>query len=189
MTVPTISKRDSWINRAWYVNPETANRLKSYINRQQEKGASIDASDVVNEALLAFLNNNDTLLSESASELSDLVDLVVSLKSEVEELQKWRKSQIPGEKKWVEDLRVKIKRAHGRGWTIRATAGTKLNPDGKCQLTRIAENRKRTSVILPLNWKEDESTAIFKIVNCICTMHVKQGLSLQDALRSYSSDP
>jgi predicted transcriptional regulator len=120
------------------------------------------------------------------NELSDLVDLVVSLKAEVEELQKWRKSQIPGEKKWVEDLRLKIKRAHGRGWTIRATAGTKLNPDGKCQLTRIAENRKRTSVILPLNWKEDESTAIFEIVNCICTMHVKQGLSLQDAFKSCS---
>jgi len=186
VTVATISKRDSWVNRAWYVHPETANRLKSYVNRQQEKGASIDASDVVNEALLAFLNNNDISLSESASELSDLVDLVVSLKSEVEELQKWRKSQIPGEKKWVEDLRVKIKRAHGRGWTIRATAGTKLNPDGRCQLTRISENRKRTSVILPLNWKEGESAAIFKIVDCICTMHIKQGLSLQDAFKSCS---
>mgnify|MGYP001547377585 CR=1 FL=1 len=186
MTVAITSKRDSWVNRAWYVNPETANRLKSYVNRQQENGATIDASDVVNEALVTFLNNNCISSNEPASELSDLVDLVVSLKAEVQELQKWRKSQIPGEKKWVEDLRLKIKRAHGRGWTIRATAGTKLNPDGRCQLTRIAENRKRTSVILPFNWKESESAAIFKIVDCICTMHVKEGLSLQDAFKSCS---
>jgi hypothetical protein len=185
MTVAATSKRDSWVNRAWYVHPETANRLKSYVNRQQENGINIDASDVVNEVLAAFLSNNVATPSESASELADLVDLVVSLKDDVEELQKWRKSQVATEEQWVEDLRLKIKRAHGRGWVIRAMAKTKLNPDGRCQLTRIAENRKRTSVILPLSWIESESKAIFEIVDHICTMHKQKGLSLQDALKSY----
>jgi hypothetical protein len=185
MTVAATSKRDSWVNRAWYVQPETANRLKSYVNRQQENGINIDASDVVNEALAAFLSNNVATPSESASELADLVDLVISLKDDVEELQKWRKSQVATEDQWVEDLRLKIKRAHGRGWIIRAMAKTKLNPDGRCQLTRIAENRKRTSVILPLSWIESESKAIFEIVDHICTMHKQKGLSLQHALKSY----
>ncbi len=185
MTVAATSKRDSWVNRAWYVQPETANRLKSYVNRQQENGINIDASDVVNEALAAFLSNNAATPSEPASELADLVDLVVSLKNDIEELQKWRKSQVATEEQWVEDLRLKIKRAHGRGWVIRAMAKTKLNPDGRCQLTRIAENRKRTSVILPLSWIESESKAIFEIVDHICTMHKQKGLSLQDALKSY----
>ena len=185
MTTAASSKRDSWVNRAWYVQPETANRLKSYVNRKQENGINIDASDVVNEALAAFLSNNATTANESASELADLVDLVVSLKNDVEELQKWRKSQTPGEEQWVEDLRLKIKRAHGRGWIIRAMAKTKLNPDGRCQLTRIAENRKRTSIILPLSWKESESNRIFELVDYICAMYKQKGLSLQDALKSY----
>lgn len=50
------SKRSSWKMRAWYVQPETASRLRAYVNRQQEAGEDIDASDVVDQALAAWLN-------------------------------------------------------------------------------------------------------------------------------------
>lgn len=50
------SKRSTWKMRAWYVQPETASRLRAYVNRQQETGASVDASDVVDQALTAWLD-------------------------------------------------------------------------------------------------------------------------------------
>lgn len=50
------SKRSTWKMRAWYVQPETASRLRAYVNRQQEAGSSIDASDVVDQAIAAWLD-------------------------------------------------------------------------------------------------------------------------------------
>jgi hypothetical protein len=50
------SKRREWVQRAWYVRPETATRLRAYVNRQQEKGADTDASAVVDAALSAWLD-------------------------------------------------------------------------------------------------------------------------------------
>lgn len=50
------SKRTTWKCKAWYVQPETANRLRAYVNRRQEAGAEIDASDVVDQALHAWLS-------------------------------------------------------------------------------------------------------------------------------------
>lgn len=50
-----VSKRTSWKMRAWYVKPETANLLTVYVNRQQEAGSTIDASDVVDQAIVEFL--------------------------------------------------------------------------------------------------------------------------------------
>ncbi len=52
----TTSKRSTWKMRAWYVQPETASRLRAYVNRQQETGSSIDASDVVDQAIAAWLD-------------------------------------------------------------------------------------------------------------------------------------
>ena len=52
----TTSKRSTWKMRAWYVQPETASRLRAYVNRQQETGASIDASEVVDQAIAAWLS-------------------------------------------------------------------------------------------------------------------------------------
>jgi len=193
MTTATTSKRATWKACAFYLLPETKTRLDHYLLRLKldDLDSTVDQSDIVHEALLLWLDakeNNGSNAAKGASdknELADLVELVVSLKDDVEELQKWRKSQVPGEEQWVEDLRLKIKRAHGRGWIIRAMAKTKLNPDGRCQLTRIAENRKRTSIILPLSWKESESNRIFELVDYICAMYKQKGLSLQDALKSY----
>jgi hypothetical protein len=54
----TTSKRGSWKMRAWYVQPETASRLRAYVNRQQETGSSIDASEVVDQALTAWLDQH-----------------------------------------------------------------------------------------------------------------------------------
>ncbi|CAK6694058.1 MAG: hypothetical protein NWQ25_00340 [Prochlorococcaceae cyanobacterium MAG_34] len=42
--------------RAWYVQPETASRLRAYVNRQQESGTSLDASEVVDQAIAAWLD-------------------------------------------------------------------------------------------------------------------------------------
>jgi len=50
------SKRSSWKMRAWFVQPETASRLRAYVNRQQEAGQTIDASDVVDQAIAAWLS-------------------------------------------------------------------------------------------------------------------------------------
>jgi len=50
------SKRSTWKMRAWYVQPETASRLRAYVNRQQETGSTIDASDVVDQAIAAWLD-------------------------------------------------------------------------------------------------------------------------------------
>jgi hypothetical protein len=54
----TTSKRSTWKMRAWYVQPETASRLRAYVNRQQETGSSIDASDVVDQAIAAWLDQH-----------------------------------------------------------------------------------------------------------------------------------
>ena len=56
----TTSKRSTWKMRAWYVRPETASRLRAYVNRQQETGSSIDASDVVDQAIGAWLDQQGT---------------------------------------------------------------------------------------------------------------------------------
>lgn len=50
------SKRSSWKMRAWFVQPETASRLRAFVNRRQEAGDMIDASDVVDEAIRAWLS-------------------------------------------------------------------------------------------------------------------------------------
>ena len=50
------SKRSTWKMRAWYVQPETTSRLRAYVNRQQESGTSIDASEVVDQAIAAWLD-------------------------------------------------------------------------------------------------------------------------------------
>jgi hypothetical protein len=50
------SKRSNWLMRAWYVQPETAKRLRAYVNRQQEAGETVDASDVVDQAIRAWLD-------------------------------------------------------------------------------------------------------------------------------------
>jgi hypothetical protein len=49
------SKRSSWLMRAWYVQPETARQLRAYVNRQQDAGDKVDASDVVDQAIRAWL--------------------------------------------------------------------------------------------------------------------------------------
>ena len=51
------SKRSTWKMRAWYVQPETASRLRAHVNRQQESGTSIDASEVVDQAIAAWLDH------------------------------------------------------------------------------------------------------------------------------------
>lgn len=50
------SKRSTWKLKGLYLRPETANRLRAYVNRQQEADKKIDASDVVDQALAAFLD-------------------------------------------------------------------------------------------------------------------------------------
>ncbi len=50
------SKSSSWKMRAWYVQPSPARRLRAYVNRQQETGAGINISEVVDQAITAWLS-------------------------------------------------------------------------------------------------------------------------------------
>ena len=51
------SKKSSWKLKGFYLRPETAKRLKAYVNRQQEDDQKIDASDVVEQALSQYLDS------------------------------------------------------------------------------------------------------------------------------------
>jgi maltodextrin utilization protein YvdJ len=52
------SKSKNRIFRGWLITPETAKKLKIYVNRCQENDIKIDASDVVEAALSAWLEVN-----------------------------------------------------------------------------------------------------------------------------------
>ena len=54
---------------------------------------------------------------------------------------------------WYETIRLSIQQEHGKGWSVREIGATKRKPIGRCQLTRILEDRTRSSVIPPLEWR------------------------------------
>jgi integrase len=82
---------------------------------------------------------------------------------------------------WFETLRLSIRREHGKGWSVREIGATNRNPIGRCQLTRIWEDRTRSSVVLPLEWKATNATAILSVVGQLRTLMEERNLSLQDA--------
>ena len=85
---------------------------------------------------------------------------------------------------WVDELRLQIKREFGRGWIIRSVGGNKLNPNGKCQLTRIAADRTRNSVVLPVEWNQTNADLNYEWVSGICGFFVSSASNcstLQDA--------
>lgn len=84
---------------------------------------------------------------------------------------------------WFETLRVSIAQEHGRGWIVREKGATSRNPIGRCQLIRIWENRSRSSVMLPLEWKASNATAILTTVGQVRTLMEERNLSLQEALK------
>jgi len=84
---------------------------------------------------------------------------------------------------WFETLRVSIAQEHGKGWIVREKGATSRKPIGRCQLIRIWENRSRSSVMLPLEWKATNATAILTTVGQLRTLMEERVLSLQDALK------
>lgn len=84
---------------------------------------------------------------------------------------------------WFETLRLQLHQEHGKGWSIREVGVTPRNPIGRAQLIRIWEDRTRSSVVLPLEWKATNSTAILTTVGQIRTLIEKRNLSLQVAMR------
>jgi len=84
---------------------------------------------------------------------------------------------------WFETLRVSIAQEHGKGWIVREKGATSRKPIGRCQLIRIWEDRTRSSVMLPLEWKATNATAILTTVGQIRTLMEERKLSLQDALK------
>ena len=48
---------------------------------------------------------------------------------------------------WFETLRLSIAQEHGKGWSVWEVGATKRNPIGRCRLTRMYENRNRSSVV------------------------------------------
>ena len=84
---------------------------------------------------------------------------------------------------WYETLRLTIRQEHGKGWSVREIGATNRNPIGRCQLTRRWEDRTRSSVVLPLDWKATNATAILSAVGQLQTLMEERNLSLQDANR------
>jgi len=96
----------------------------------------------------------------------------------------WYEAQIAEQSTdWVSELRLRIKRECGRGWIIDAVGKTKLNPSGKCRLSKIAADRTRASVVLPLDWLPENADKILGYA-----IHVKEcinsglGMNMKDAL-------
>jgi|LauGreDrversion4_2_1035121.scaffolds.fasta_scaffold55321_3 integrase len=84
---------------------------------------------------------------------------------------------------WFETLRVSIAQEHGKGWIVRELGATSRKPIGRCQLIRIWEDRTRSSVMLPLEWKATNATAILTTVGQIRTLMEERNLPLQEALK------
>jgi len=84
---------------------------------------------------------------------------------------------------WFETLRLQIRQEHGKGWSVREIGATNRNPIGRCQLTRIWEDRTRSSVVMPLEWKATNTTAILTAVGQLRTLMEERNLNLQDALK------
>ena len=72
--------------------------------------------------------------------------------------------------KWFETLRLSIGQEHGMGWSVREIGVTARNPVGRAQLTRIWEDRTRSSVVLPLEWKHGNATASQSAVGRLRTL-------------------
>jgi len=87
----------------------------------------------------------------------------------------------PRQQKWFETLRLQIRQEHGTGWSVREIGATNRNPIGRCQLTRIWEDRTRSSVVMPLGWKATNTTAILTAVGQLRTLMEERNLNLQDA--------
>jgi hypothetical protein len=85
-------------------------------------------------------------------------------------------------KEWEDELRNAIKRQFGRGWSIGSRGATKLNPLGKCQLTRIAPDRTRNSVIIPIEWCFANNVEMYNSISSIIQIHQETGDSLQDCV-------
>jgi len=84
---------------------------------------------------------------------------------------------------WFETLRVSIAQEHGKGWIVREVGATSRKPIGRCQLIRIWEDRTRSSVMLPLEWKATNATAILTTVGQVRTLMEERNLPLQEALK------
>ena len=82
---------------------------------------------------------------------------------------------------WFEILRLSIQQEHGKGWSVREIGATARNPIGRAQLTRIWEDRTRSSVVLSLEWKATNATAILTAVSRLRTLMEERKLSLKDA--------
>jgi integrase len=84
---------------------------------------------------------------------------------------------------WFETLRLQLRQEHGKGWSVREIGVSSRNPIGRAQLTRIWENRTRSSVVLPLEWKATNATAILATVGRLRSLMDERNLSLHDALK------
>ena len=84
---------------------------------------------------------------------------------------------------WFETLRLSIQQEHGKGWSIWEIGATKRNPIGRCRLTRMYEDGTRSSVVMPLEWKATNATAILATVGQLRTLMEERKLSLKDALK------
>ncbi len=83
---------------------------------------------------------------------------------------------------WEEELRLKVKREFGRGWSIFKTSATKLNPYGKTRLTRINSDRTRESIVIPVEYREKNAKFITSHIYQLIDLFNGTGCNLRNCL-------
>jgi len=66
---------------------------------------------------------------------------------------------------------------------VREVGATSRKPIGRCQPIRIWEDRTRSSMMLPLEWKATNATAILTTMGQVRTLMEERNLPLQEALK------
>ena len=95
------------------------------------------------------------------------------------------KNNVKETAQWEEELRLKVKRQFGRGWSIYKTDGNKLNPYGKTRLTRIESDctpRTRESVVIPVEYREKNANLLFDYITNLIDLFNSTPGNLRDCL-------
>lgn len=95
------------------------------------------------------------------------------------------KSNVKETAQWEEELRLKIKRQFGRGWSIYKTNGNKLNPYGKTRLTRIESDcspRTRESVVISVEYREKNVNLLFDYITDLINLFNSTPGNLRDCM-------
>jgi hypothetical protein len=75
-----------------------------------------------------------------------------------------------------------MRRDFGTGLIVRSHNATKINPNGRCQLTRIMPDHTQNSVMLAIKWHRQNAKIIKSQIYQIIQFHNQYGGKLQDCI-------